>query len=40
MSRPRAEPTSGAMTALAWVVCLAVSWLTMQTVDLAFRVLQ
>lgn len=40
MRRPRTEPTSGAMTAFAWAVCLAVSWLTMQTVDLAFAVLK
>lgn len=40
MRAPRTEAASGVMTALAWATCLAVSWITMQTVDLAFAVLK
>lgn len=35
----RNEPDSLAMTAWGWAVCLGTSWLAIQTVDLAFRVL-
>ncbi len=40
MKARRNEASSGAMTALAWTACLAVSWITIQTVDLAFAVLK
>jgi hypothetical protein len=36
----RQEAESPAMTLKAWAACLTVSWFAMQTVDLAFRVLQ
>jgi len=39
MSAPRSEPASH-MTLIGWVICLAVSWLTIQTVDLAAQVFQ
>lgn len=36
----RNEPSSPAMTAWGWAVCLGTSWLAIQTVDLAFWVLK
>jgi len=39
MSAPRSEPASR-MTLIGWGTCLAVSWLTIQTVSLAVQVLQ
>lgn len=36
----RRESSSPAMTAWGWAVCLGTSWLAIQAVDLAFRVLQ
>lgn len=36
----RRHPESAGATILAWAVCLAVSWLAMQTVDLAVQVLK
>ena len=36
----RRETASTAMTLWGWAVCLGVSWFTIETVDLAFRVLQ
>lgn len=40
MSARRTEATSGLMTLWGWIICIAVSWLTIQTVDLAFQVLR
>lgn len=36
----RRETASTAMTLWGWAVCLGTSWLAVQTVDLAFRVLR
>jgi len=36
----RNETASTAMTLWGWAVCLGTSWLAIQTVDLAFRVLR
>jgi len=36
----RRETASTAMTLWGWAVCLGTSWLAIQTVDLAFQVLQ
>lgn len=36
----RRQAESPAMTLKAWAACLFVSWLTIQTVGLAFQVLQ
>lgn len=36
----RRETASTAMTLWGWAVCLGTSWLAIQTVDLAFRVLR
>lgn len=35
----RREPSSPAMTAWGWIISLGTSWLAIQTVELAFRVL-
>lgn len=35
----RHEPSSPAMTAWGWIVCVGTSWLAIQTVDLAIQVL-
>lgn len=40
MSAPRIKANSDAMTALAWAACITVSWLTIQTVGLAFEALK
>jgi len=40
MSARRNEAASGLMTLWGWIICAAVSWLTIQTVDLAFQVLR
>ena len=36
----RNEPGSPATTLWGWAVCLSTSWIVVQTVDLAFRVLK
>jgi len=39
MSAPRSAPANR-ITLIGWITCLAVSWLTIQTVSLAVQVLQ
>lgn len=36
----RRETGSTAMTLWGWAVCLSTSWIMIQTVDLAFRVIR